>query len=249
MITRRSSLTCLTIVALGAFARTAHADEPAAAPDPKDAPLAGYYNGTFYLRDRSDNVRLYIQGRAQIDSYNYLGPGVTNVPATTSTVLLRRIRPELGGELAKNFQFMLAGDWGQTGNDNMTGSTETSAASPGTVPSATSGKYASAQTSMMRAQASDVWLAYSPVSQFHAQVGQFDAPFTMENRSSDKYIPFMERSLAVRALGIPTNKEMGAMAFGELLGQRVYYSAGVFNGDGQNRLSPDNRVDGIGRGS
>lgn len=247
MYTRHAALGYLTLLVLATFAETARAEEPAAQTEPKEAPLAGYHNGTFYLRDRSDTFRLYLQGRAQIDSYNYLGPGVAHVPATTSTLLLRRIRPEIGGELAKHFQFMLAGDWGQTGNDNVTGTNETSAAPAGTAPTATSGKYASAQTSTFRAQAADVWLAYSPVNEFHVQVGQYDAPFSMENRTSDKYIPFMERSLAVRALGIPTNKEMGLMAFGELFGGRVYYSGGVFNGDGQNRLSPDDRIDGMGR--
>src|SRR5205085_11688174 len=79
------------------------------------------------------------------------------------------------------------------------------------------------------------------------QVGQFDAPFTMENRTSDKYIDFMERSLAVRAFGIPTNKEPGLMVWGETSERLFYYSLGVFNGDGQNRLNRDNNVDVIGR--
>ena len=38
------------------------------------------------------------------------------------------------------------------------------------------------------------------------QVGQFDAPFTLENRPSDKYFDFMERSITVRAFGVPTTK-------------------------------------------
>src|SRR6185369_8178173 len=80
--------------------------------------------------------------------------------------------------------------------------------------------------------------------------GQFDAPFTLENRTSDKFFDFMERSIAVRAFGIPSNKEMGAMAHGfvplELSGKSElskfwYYSFGVFNGDGQNFRNADNK--------
>ncbi|MFK5073360.1 hypothetical protein ACI4BE_27935, partial [Klebsiella pneumoniae] len=84
------------------------------------------------------------------------------------------------------WQFMLAGDWGQTGNDNTAGTNETSAAAPGGAPTAASGRYASAQTPTLRAQPTDVWLAYAPSRVFHLQVGQFDAPFTLENRTSDK---------------------------------------------------------------
>ncbi|MEP7050227.1 MAG: porin, partial [Pseudomonadota bacterium] len=78
---------------------------------------------------------------------------------------------------------------------------------------------------------------------FNVQVGQFDAPFTMENRTSDKYIPFMERSLAVRDVGIPTNKDIGAMFWGEDPSKYFFYSAGLFNGEGQNRLNTDSRGD------
>ena len=54
-----------------------------------------------------------------------------------------------------------------------------------------------------------------------------DMAFSMENRTSDKYLPFMERSLAVRAFGVPTNKELGAMLWGEDEGRHVAYAAGV----------------------
>ena len=212
-----------------------------------DEDLAGYHGGLFYLRDRKDNFRLYLQGRAQVDSYNYAGPGVGDVASLKSTVFLRRIRPELTGEFLHTWEFMLAGDWGATGNDNVAGTTETSAAAPGAAPTAASGRYASAQTPTLRAQPTDVWVAYAPSRAFHLQAGQYDVPFTLENRTSDKYLPFMERSLAVRVLGAPTNKDMGVMAYGETDDGLLYYSGGVFNGDGQNKVSPDNRADVIGR--
>src|SRR6185369_5514081 len=65
------------------------------------------------------------------------------------------------------------------------------------------------------------------------QVGQYDAPFTLENRTSDKYFDFMERSLTVRAFGVPSNKETGGMFHGYDEKKHFFYSIGLFNGDGQ----------------
>src|SRR5450432_1152897 len=65
-------------------------------------PLAGWHNGLFYLRDYTDNFRLYLQGRAQIDAYTYFGPGVAET-TLKPTLFLRRIRPELSGEFLGNW--------------------------------------------------------------------------------------------------------------------------------------------------
>ena len=80
------------------------------------------------------------------------------------------------------------------------------------------------------------------------QVGQFNAPFTLENRISSKYTDFMERSITVRAFGIPDNREMGAMLHGFNDERFFYYSIGTFNGDGQNFKNADNNFDWMGRG-
>src|SRR5947208_16312066 len=69
----------------------------------------------------------------------------------------------------------------------------------------------------------------------------------MANRTSDKYIPLMECSLEVRAVPIPSKKEIALMAWGELTNKMFFYSVGFFNGDGQGRLNPDNRGDVMGR--
>ena len=143
---------------------------------------------------------------------------------------------------------MIAGDFGATAVDNPDGrSSETVASAPNTVPTATSGKYAAAQTTRFQAAATDVFVNYAADPLFNVMVGQMDAPFTMENRTSDKYFPFIERSLAVRAVGIPTNKEIGSMFWGETADHLVYYSAGPYMGDGQNKPNVDSRVDFFGR--
>ena len=209
-------------------------------------PLAGYHNGLFYLRDHHDNFHLYIQGRMQVDFFSFFGAGV---PETTlkPTLFLRRVRPEISGEFLGKWRFMLAGDFGATAIDNPRATNETSASAPGVAPTAATARYASGETTRFQAAATDVFINYRAGSVFNVMVGQMDAPFMMENRTSDKFIPFMERSLAVRAVGIPTNKEIGGMFWGELPSRHFYYSVGAFNGDGQNRPNVDSRFDLIGR--
>lgn len=238
---------------------------PAAAPatmqpapaDPKPAPsgealardgkpLAGWYGGNFYLRDSSDDFRLYVQGRAQIDMYNYLGPGVSDT-SLKSKVLLRRIRPELAGEILGRWQFLIAGDWGQTDMDNASGTNETVAAGQGKPPTADTARYASAQTTSVKGAPTDVYINFRADPAFNIMAGQYNGTFTMENMTSDKYTSFMERSITVRAFAIPTNKEIGATAWGEVADRLLTYYVGVFAGDGMNRPNVDNRADLMGR--
>ncbi|HWZ87813.1 MAG TPA: porin [Polyangiaceae bacterium] len=207
-------------------------------------PLAGWHNELFYLRDTDDNFRLYVQGRAQIDFYSYAGPGVADT-TLKPTLFLRRIRPEITGEFFHSWWFSIAGDFGATALDNPKGTNETAAAKPGVVPTDTTGAYAGAQTARISAAPTDVFLNYRADPLLNVQVGQFDAPFMMENRTSDKYLSFMERSLAVRDVGVPTNKEIGAMVWGETPDKYWFYSAGLFNGDGQNRLNTDSSGDAL----
>lgn len=222
----------------------AHVDNSPAAHD--GHPLAGYHNGLFFLRDHHDNFHLYVQGRGQVDFYSYAGAGVSDTPLKP-TLFLRRVRPEVTGEFLGRWRFMIAGDFGATAIDNARGRDEAAAAQPGAAPNATSARFNQAETIRFTAAATDVFVNHRASPLFNVQIGQFDAPFTMENRTSDKYIPFMERSLAVRAVGVPTNKELGAMFWGETESRFWFWSVGAFNGDGQNRPNVDARADAFGR--
>lgn len=208
-------------------------------------PLAGFHGGVFYLRDKRDDYRLYVGGRAQIDFYSFFGPGVADT-ALKSTLLLRRIRPELSGELFKRVAFQISGDFGATGVTDFDGTSELRAAEPGERPTALSARYGSAQGVAVRSGPTDVFVNVRVCDCLNVQVGQFNAPFTMENRTSNNSITFMERSLAVRVLGVPSTKELGAMAWGSPL-RWLSYELGVFMGDGQNRPNIDNRFDGMAR--
>ena len=184
-------------------------------------PLAGWTGDTSYLRSADNSFVLLPNGRLQVDGY-FFKRDTTKFP--TPSILLRRARLELGGWIGDTVFFNIAGDFA-------------SSAPAGADPTAQS------------------WIAttddYVGVAPFKnlaiLQVGQFDAPFTLENRTSDKYFDFMERSITVRAFGIPSNKETGAMVHGILPSKALYYSAGVFNGDGQNFRNVDGKFDFIGR--
>lgn len=98
------------------------------------------------------------------------------------------------------------------------------------------------------AVASDIYLNANWTPYANVQVGQFDAPFTMDNRTSDKWFDLQERTNAVRGLGIPESKLVGAMVWGQPVAKWAYWSLGLFDGEGQN-LAPnkDNKFDVLGR--
>lgn len=96
--------------------------------------------------------------------------------------------------------------------------------------------------------ATDIYLNanYTPYANF--QFGQFDAPFTMENRTSDKWTDMQERARAVGAFALPENKEVGAMVWGMPQKKWAYWSAGLFNGEGiQQFKHTSNHFDLMGR--
>ena len=106
----KSTPALLSVYLIASFSLTARAEVPptnealAASVGRDGEPLAGYHGGLFYLRDESDNYRLYVQGRAHVDFYSYAGPGVSNT-TLKPTLFLRRARPEISGEFFKRWIF------------------------------------------------------------------------------------------------------------------------------------------------
>ena len=185
-------------------------------------PIAGFTDGTAFLRSPDNQFVLLPSGRLQVDGYAFVRP-TSEMPE--ATVLLRRARLELAGWVGSWFYYSIAGDFAL---------------------GAPAGADPRPQSFIAT---TDDFVAVAPLKdKVILQVGQFDAPFTLENRTSDKYFDFMERSLTVRTFGIPSNKEVGAMVHGMPLANKgIYYSAGVFNGDGQNFKNVDNNFDVMGR--
>ncbi|MEM7675189.1 MAG: porin [Myxococcota bacterium] len=94
--------------------------------------------------------------------------------------------------------------------------------------------------------ATDIFLIFNVNPMLRIQIGQFDLPFSFENRTSDRYIEFMERSFVVRNLGT-ANKEAGVMVFGATPKDHLHYAAGLFSGSGINVDDVDNNFDFVAR--
>ncbi len=94
----------------------------------------------------------------------------------------------------------------------------------------------------------DNFLVIDPLDRrLYLQVGQFNAPFTYDNSISDKYFDYIERSMTARVLGVPSNKEVGAMLAGVAPQGLGHWAIGLFDGNGQNARDTDNHPDLMGR--
>ncbi len=213
--------------------------------------LAGWH-GAFYLRDTKDYFRIYPKLRVNLDFNTYFGPGVSSVAAADggnalkTRFFLRRLEVELGGEFLKKWTFNGGFEITQP-LSNTNGKTETSAAKAGADPSADSARFAAVQATTPGIQAADVWINYTVAPWMNFMFGQYNAPFSMENRTGNKTTPFVERNVAIRGFVRPSNKEMGVTVWGELFDKQLNYEIGVFGGDGQNRPQVDGNVDVMGR--
>jgi len=187
------------------------------APPGPQDPLAGFAGERAFLRSPGNEVTLFPSFLLQVG-----GAFFPQQNDLESGFFLRRARLELAGWMGPMFYFDLAGDFAPAVNS--------SASSAGV------------------SARSDAYVAFAPEGDlFIVQAGQFDAPFSFENRTLEAYTPFIERSLAVRALGAPNNKDLGIMVHGADAARTFYYSGGVFNGDGPGLRNADNQVDLIGR--
>jgi hypothetical protein len=225
-----------------------------AAAEPADsAPIAGYRDG-FYVRDPGDHFRLYPRVRLNIDAYSFFGPGVADVPADGGGVglaprlFVRRFRLELGGDFfKKRISFLASAELGGQSLSNVNGRTQQSAAKPGQAPSAISARYAPVEAVSSTATPQDVWINVHVIDGLDFMLGQYQAPISLENRTSEGLTPFMERNVAIRGFVVPGGKETGLTAWGDLFGGVLSYELGVFGGDGQNRPQVDSAFDFAGR--
>jgi len=143
----------------------------------------------------------------------------------TRSFLVRRAWVQVSGWIGPWTYFSIAGDFASS--------------PPSTTP---------APTTASNLATTDDYIAIAPLGDLAVlQIGQFDAPFTLENRTSDAYLDFMERSITVRAFGVPDDREIGAMLHGHDERLRFLYSFGAFNGDGAGFRNVDGQFDAIGR--
>lgn len=131
---------------------------------------------------------------------------------------LRRARITLTGEFTEQFDFKVEGDFGQ--GDGLA-------------------------TNRIGFSATDVFINWHGIPEMQLRVGQWKAPFGLENLTPDTLIYTIERSLPTGAI-VP-ERQIGAMLWGKpftnvLPDQKdlLTYYAGVFNGNGRNFSNNDN---------
>jgi phosphate-selective porin len=216
-------------------------------------PLASYHSGAFYIRSPDDFFRLYIMGRVHSDWIDQFGPGTSNVPPGSNIndgFFLRRARLELAGEFYQTWQWQVGAEFSSATSIDNVAATQTT---PTCTPNPTTGALpcTNAENPVDNATVkpipTDVFVNFGPLPWANLQVGQFYLPFTLENRISDNTTPFLERSLAVRNLGAPLQRDIGAMLWGESPDHLLYYALAFLNGDGPNRVNVDTRYEVSGR--
>lgn len=132
---------------------------------------------------------------------------------------LRRARVTLTGDFAEQFDFKVEGDFEQS--DGLSSATRTGFSS------------------------TDIFINWHGIPEANIKVGQWKAPFGLENLTPDSLIFTIERSLPTGAI-VP-ERQIGAMLWGKPLTNvlpeqkdLVTYYAGMFNGNGRNFNNNDN---------
>jgi len=188
---------------------------------PEGFPLAGYHGGRFFLRDDHDQFRLYPGLLMQVDTRATLGRGVDDVTGPAGDPL----RPQMTMRRARvDLGGEILSRWSFFLSGDLAGPTPHL-------------EHGFLQVRVAR------WLSLS--------LGQQQVPFTMENRTDESQMMWLERPLAVR-FAQPSNKDLGLMASGRTRGGVFAYEAGAFGGDANQERGPvranvDARVDGVAR--
>jgi len=132
---------------------------------------------------------------------------------------LRRARISLSGDYKEQFEFKIEGDFEQS--DGLASATRTGFSS------------------------TDIFINWHGVPEANFKVGQWKAPFGLENLTPDSQILTIERSLPTGAI-VP-ERQIGVMLWGKPLTNvlpeqkdLVTYYAGMFNGNGRNFNNNDN---------
>jgi phosphate-selective porin OprO/OprP len=125
-----------------------------------------------------------------------------------NTFILRRVRPIFEGTAYEKFDFRFTPDFG---NSTVNGTTTQSTP-----------------------QIYDAYMDANLYPQFKVRVGKFKPPLGLERLQGAGDLLFAER--AFPTLLVP-NRDIGLMAFGDVLDRRLFYAAGVFNGAVDNAMS------------
>lgn len=90
-------------------------------------------------------------------------------------------------------------------------------------------------TSSLRAQLTDGYVGWVKHEELQVRAGQFKTPFGYEQLLPDPRMTTMERTLGNDRLTL--GRQLGVQLHGDLLGKRLAYAVGAFNGSGVNTSS------------
>ena len=175
----------------------------------------------------------FIQGQFEagdVSAYDGRLPGPVTVK-TKDRFRLRRARINLSGDLAEQFDFKLEGDFEL--NDG------------GLTVRDANGRTLASNTNRVGFAATDVFVNWHALPEANIKLGQFKAPFGLEQLTSDTKLYAVERSQASEAL--TPERQIGIQLWGKPLTNiwpehkdLLTYSAGIFNGSGRNTTTNDN---------
>ena len=174
-----------------------------------------------YVQQRGPELKLVLGGFIQVnleDGDVSAFEGRFGQTAIKDRFRLRRARLNLTGDFAEQFDFKLEGDFGQSDG--------------------TSGN----RTAF---SATDVWVNYHQFPAAQVKIGQYKAPFGLEQLTPDTTLLTIERTLPTGA--ITPDRQIGAQLWGKPFSSiwpeqqdLLTYYAGIFNGNGRNITVNDN---------
>ena len=174
-----------------------------------------------YVQQRGPELKLVLGGFIQVnfeDGDVSAFEGRFGQTAIKDRFRLRRARINLTGDYAEQFDFKLEGDFGQSDG--------------------TSGN----RTAF---SATDIWVNYHQFPAAQVKIGQYKAPFGLEQLTPDTQLLTIERTLPTGA--ITPDRQIGAELWGKPFTSiwpeqkdLLTYYAGIFNGNGRNITVNDN---------
>ncbi len=174
-----------------------------------------------YVQQRGPELKLVLGGFVQVnfeDGDVSAFEGRFGETAIKDRFRLRRARINLTGDYAEQFDFKMEGDFGQSDG--------------------TSGN----RTAF---SATDIWLNWHQFPAAQVKIGQYKAPFGLEQLTPDTQLLTIERTLPTGA--ITPDRQIGAELWGKPFTSiwpeqkdLLTYYAGIFNGNGRNITVNDN---------
>ena len=174
-----------------------------------------------YVQQRGPELKLVLGGYIQVnfeDGDVSAFEGRFGQTALKDRFRLRRARINLTGDFAEQFDFKVEGDFENSDGLN------------------------SSRTAF---EATDIFVNWHQFAEANVKLGQWKAPFGLEQLTPDQYLIIIERSLPTGA--ITPERQIGIQLWGKPFANiwpdgkdLLTYYAGIFNGNGRNTTNNDN---------